>query len=175
MAVFAKAMSNGYPMAAVVGRGDVMQAAQSTFISSTYWTDRTGPAAALATIRKFQRCDVSKHLIRVGTLVQDGWRTVSQRVGLPIEVSGIPPLGHFSFEGEQKQAARTLFTQLMLERGYLATNAFYATYAHQDQHIESYLESTEQVLAQVAEAMASNSVTARLKGPVAHTGFRRLT
>lgn len=175
MAVFAKAISNGYPMAAIIGKGDVMQAAQSTFISSTYWTDRTGPAAALATIRKFQRCDVSKHLIRVGTLVQDGWRTVAKRVGLPMEVSGIPPLGHFSFEGEQKQAAHTLFTQLMLERGFLATSAFYATFAHQDHHIESYLESVEHVLAQIAESLESNLLTSRLKGPVAHTGFRRLT
>ncbi|MBE3120101.1 MAG: aminotransferase class III-fold pyridoxal phosphate-dependent enzyme [Candidatus Atribacteria bacterium] len=175
IAVFAKAMSNGYPMAAVIGKGEVMQAAQSTFISSTYWTERIGPAAALATILKHRRCDVSKQLIRMGTLVQEGWRTAAKRADLPIEVGGIAPLGHFTFECEQKQAARTLFTQLMLERGFLATNAFYATYAHEDQHIESYLESTEQVFAQVAEALESNTVTARLKGPVAHTGFTRLT
>lgn len=175
MAVFAKAMSNGYPMAAVIGRGDVMQAAQTTFISSTYWTDRVGPVAALATIRKHRRCDVSKHLMRVGSLVQEGWQTAAKRAGLPIEVSGIAPLGHFTFDGEEKQAVQTLFTQLMLERGFLATNAFYSTYAHQDQHIKSYLESAEQVFAQVAEALGSDTVTSRLKGPVAHTGFRRLT
>ncbi|MGH9345269.1 MAG: aminotransferase class III-fold pyridoxal phosphate-dependent enzyme, partial [Terriglobia bacterium] len=62
IAVFAKAISNGYPMAAVIGKGSVMQAAQESFISSTYWTERIGPAAALATIRKHRRCDVSKQL-----------------------------------------------------------------------------------------------------------------
>lgn len=175
IAVFAKAMSNGYPMAAIIGKGDVMQAAQSTFISSTYWTDRIGPAAALATIRKHRRCDVSKHLIRIGTLMQAGWRAAGQRAGLQLEVGGIAPLSHLTFTGEQGQAARTLFTQLMLERGYLAGDAFYATYAHQEQHIKSYLKTAQQAFEQVAAALERNTVLAQLKGPVAHTGFRRLT
>lgn len=175
IAVFAKAISNGYPMAAVIGRADVMQAAQSTFISSTYWTERIGPAAALATLRKHRDCQVSRHLIRMGTLVQKGWREAAERAGVPLQVGGIAPLSHFAFVGEQAQAARTLFTQGMLERGFLASNAFYATYAHQDQHVESYLDAAQEVLALVAEALEHNTVLAQLKGPVAHTGFRRLT
>lgn len=175
VAVFAKAMSNGYPMAAVVGRGDIMQAAQSTFISSTYWTDRIGPVAALATIRKHLRCEVPKHLIRIGKMVQEGWRTAARRVGLAIEVGGIAPLAHFGFEGEQSQAASTLFTQLMLERGFLADASFYATYAHEDEHIESYLEAVQEVFAVIAEGLEHNSLLTQLKGPIAHTGFSRLT
>ncbi len=175
IAVFAKAISNGYPMAAIIGRSDVMQAAQNTFISSTYWTERIGPTAALATIRKHKRCDVSKHLIRMGSLVQAGWRTVAERVGLELEIGGIAPLGHFAFVGKEKQAARTLFTQLMLERGFLASGAFYATFAHEDQHIESYLEATQEVFGVVAKDLRDDTVMARLAGPVAHAGFRRLT
>jgi glutamate-1-semialdehyde 2,1-aminomutase len=175
VAVFAKAMSNGYPMAAIIGKREVMQAAQSTFISSTYWTDRIGPVAALATIRKHQRCEVSKHLIRMGAMVQAGWRMAAGLVGLELEISGIAPLGHFSFLGDQGLAARTLFTQLMLERGFLASNAFYATYAHQDQHVDSYLAAVQEVFAAVADALKHNSVMDRLQGPVAHTGFTRLT
>ncbi|MDD5544356.1 MAG: aminotransferase class III-fold pyridoxal phosphate-dependent enzyme [Acidobacteriia bacterium] len=175
IAVFAKAMGNGYAMAAIIGKSEVMQSAQSTFISSTYWTERIGPVAALATIRKYRRLDVSKHLIRVGTLVLEGWRTAADRVGLPIQVSGIPPLGHFSIEGEQGQAARTLFTQLMLGRGFLATNGFYATYAHQDQHVERYLGAVEDIFAQIADAKGRNAIGDHLVGPVAHSGFARLT
>lgn len=175
IAVFAKAMSNGYPMAAVIGKGDVMQAAQSTFISSTYWTDRIGPAAALATIQKHKRCDVSRHLIRMGNLVQAGWQAAAKRADLQLEVGGIAPLSHFAFPGEQKQAAKTLFIQLMLESGFLASTAFYATYAHQDQHVESYLEAAQEAFAVVSEALAKDTVISMLKGPVAHTGFRRLT
>jgi len=175
VAIFAKAISNGYPMAAVIGRGEVMQAAQSTFISSTYWTERIGPAAALATIRKHQRCQVALHLVRIGEMVQAGWQTAANRAGLPIEVGGLKPLSHFAFTGENSQAAHTLFTQIMLERGFLAGKAFYATYAHQNEHIEGYLAVVEDTFAQVAQAMRTGIVLEMLKGSVAHTGFRRLT
>jgi glutamate-1-semialdehyde 2,1-aminomutase len=111
----------------------------------------------------------------MGTRVQAGWRSAADRVGLPLEISGIPPLGHFSIQGEQKQAARTLFTQMMLERGFLASNAFYATYAHQDQHVEAYLEAVQEVFAIIAQALETKTILAHLKGPVAHDGFRRLT
>ncbi len=175
IAVFAKAISNGYPMAAIIGKGDVMQAAQSTFISSTNWTERIGPAAALATIHKHRTCNVPGYLIRMGTLIQEGWKTAGQRAGLDLEVGGIKPLGHFAFPGENKLAAKTLFTQLMLERGFLATTAFYATFAHQDQHLESYLEAVQESFLIVAEALKQNAVTSLLCGPVSHSGFARLT
>ena len=174
VAVFAKAMSNGYPMAAIAGRRAVMQAAQASFISSTYWTERIGPAAALATIRKYQSSDVSTHLIKVGGRIQSGWRAAADYAGLSITVSGIAPLGHFSFDYENAQAIRTLFTQMMLEKGFLATNAFYATYAHQDSHIESYLVAVEEIFGFLAQAIEGDEVEGLLKGPVAHLGFRRL-
>ncbi len=175
IAVFAKALSNGYPMAAIIGRADVMQAAQSSFISSTYWTERIGPAAALATIRKHQSCNVSRHLIRMGDMVQDGWRTAARSAGLELEIGGIAPLGHFAFPGKQKQAVKTLFIQMMMERGFLASTAFYATYAHRDEHVEGYLNACREVFAHVAGAMEHGTVMKQLKGPVAHTGFGRLT
>ncbi len=174
IAVFAKAMSNGYPMAAIIGKRDVMQAAQSTFISSTYWTERIGPAAALATIRKHRRCNVPQHLHRIGQMVRDGWRTAAERVGLAIEIGGMVPMSHFTIGGEQSQAAHTLFTQLMLERGFLAGRAFYATYAHQDYIVEAYLQATEETFSAIARALEREAVRDMLKGPVAHTGFARL-
>ena len=70
IAVFAKGISNGYPMGVVFGRESVMQSAQSTFISSTYWTERIGPAAAIATIRKFCAHNAYKKLISIGKMVQ---------------------------------------------------------------------------------------------------------
>lgn len=175
MAVFAKAISNGYPMAAIIGKADIMQAAQLSFISSTYWTERIGPAAALATIRKHKRCDVAKHLVRIGTLVQEGWREAAQQSGVELDIGGIAPLGHFAFPGKQKQVAKTLFIQMMLERGFLASTAFYATHAHEDQHVRRYLEAFQEVFAQVTDALERGTVIKQLKGPVAHAGFGRLT
>jgi len=175
IAVFAKALGNGYPMAAILGGRSVMEAAQSTFISSTSWTERVGPAAALATVEKHRRCNVAKHLIRIGTRVQDGWRMAAEQAGLPVEVGGIPPLAHFAIADELGQAARTLFTQLMLERGYLAGAGFYATYAHKDCHVDEYLKAVQEVFAHIARAVKQGTVLTQLKGPVAHEGFERLT
>lgn len=175
IAVFAKAMGNGYPMSAIIGRAKVMEAAQSTFISSTYWTDRIGPAAAIATIRKHRRLNVAQHLIRMGNMVQAGWLKAAERVGLTLDVGGIPPLSHIGFTGPQSQAMRTLYTQLMLERGYLATGGFYATYAHQDGHVEGFIEAAEESFKILKEAEEKNAIMSLLKGPVAHVGFQRLT
>ncbi|MGD0657625.1 MAG: aminotransferase class III-fold pyridoxal phosphate-dependent enzyme [Syntrophorhabdales bacterium] len=175
MAVFAKGMSNGYPMAAVIGRGRVMDDVQKTFISSTYWTERIGPAAALATIRKHRRLDAAKHLVDIGTRVQQGWREAADRSGLAVEVGGIPPLAHFHLTGEDAQAAHTFFTQRLLEKGFLAGQGFYATYAHEDHHVDSYLSVVQNVFDEVAAALRAGDILARLKGPLAHTGFSRLT
>ncbi len=175
IAVFAKAMSNGYPMAAIIGREDVMQAAQSSFISSTYWTERIGPTAALATIRKHQRCNVPEYLGEVGERIQGGWRTAAARTQLSIKIFGMPALSYFSIDYDHPQLVNTLFTQDMLAKGFLATNSFYATYAHRDIYIETYLEAVEETFAFLAEAIENDKVKAHLNGPVAHSGFRRLT
>jgi glutamate-1-semialdehyde 2,1-aminomutase len=175
IAVFAKAISNGYPMAAIIGRGDVMSAAEGSFISSTYWTERIGPTAALATIRKHRERDVVRHLEEMGRLVQEGWRSAAERAGLPVTVSGMPALSHFSINLANAQAVRTLFTQMMLDRGFLATNAFYAMYAHSTVQVEQYLAAVQEVFRELAAAIERNEVERLLRGPVAHAGFYRLT
>ena len=175
MAVFAKGLSNGYPMAAVIGREAVMQAAQDTFISSTYWTDRIGPAAALATIRKHRKLRVHEHLIRIGSQVQAGWQEAAAQSGLAVEAGGMKPLSHFGFRHEQKQAMRTLYTQLMLDRGFLASVGFYACFAHTPSQIANYLQATQDVFSTIRQAVDRNDLSQQLHGPVAHSGFARLT
>jgi glutamate-1-semialdehyde aminotransferase len=174
IAVFAKAISNGYPMAAIIGKRDVMQSAQSTFVSSTYWTERIGPAAALATIKKHRRENVPQHLARIGLMVRDGWRVAAERAGLPITIGGLAPMSSFAIQHKDAQAASTLFTQLMLEKGFLATKAFNTTFAHQDQVIEEYLQAAEESFGVIAQALERGTVAEMLKGPVAHSGFARL-
>ena len=176
VAVFAKSMSNGFPMAAVIGTAEVMQAAQSTFISSTYWTEAVGPTAALATIRKCKQVDLSGHTNRTGKLAHEGWQQLAKAHNLDITIEGLPPLSHFSLNyGERSQTIRTLLTQLMLDSGYLATNAFYVTYAHTAEMVQSYLEALNDAFAILSQAIRNDDIEARLRGPVAHSGFKRLT
>jgi glutamate-1-semialdehyde 2,1-aminomutase len=174
MAVFAKAISNGHAMAAVIGRESVMQAAQGTFVSSTYWTERIGPAAALATLRKHHRENVHLHLAQIGVSVQQGWARVAERTGVSIKVAGIAPLPYFEFNYPNASQIRTLFTQLMLERGYLDRGHLYVTFAHKPEMVEQYLVTVEAVFRELEEAIRKDAVGSMLKGPVAHTGFQRL-
>ncbi|MCX9081607.1 MAG: aminotransferase class III-fold pyridoxal phosphate-dependent enzyme [Candidatus Methanoperedens sp.] len=175
IAVFAKAISNGYPMAAVIGRGDVMEVAQDTFISSTYWTDRIGPTAALATINKMKENDVQNHLMDIGKKVQEGWSSLASDHDLDIEVSGIYPLGHFEFKYEDPLVPKTLFTQLMLEKGFLATTGFYSSYSHKDEDVERFLTAVDSSFKFIAKAIKEGKPEKYLKGPVCHSGFKRLT
>jgi len=176
IAVFAKAISNGYPMGAIIGNSEVMEAAQDTFISSTYWTERVGPTAALATIEKYERCNVPDHLIKTGAAIQKGWiSAVTEETELDIEVGGIPPLSHFSIPGDQGLAAQTLFTQIMLEKGFLAGKSFYASYAHKEKHIDAYIDASVDAFRTIAEGIKKGDLNHMLKGPVAQPGFQRLT
>jgi glutamate-1-semialdehyde aminotransferase len=174
MAAFAKGMSNGYPMAAVIGIRDVMEAAQTSFISSTNWTEKIGPTAALATINKHLNKRVSEHLIDVGAQVQRGWAQAAASTRLKIQISGVPPLSHFTLESTNGPALATLFCQEMLMRGFLASTTFYATYAHQPHHIDSYLRAVQEVFGIMAGAIDHESVGQLLRGPVRHSGFERL-
>ena len=174
LAVFAKAMANGYAMAAVIGTEEVMQAAQSTFISSTNWTERIGPVAALATIGKYRERKVAQHIIQIGRQVIEGWQNAGAVNGIKLHTSGLPSLCHFAFEHEQELVLTTLFTQIMLEQGYLAYNQFKPSYAHSSNHVKTYLTAVEAAFSELADGLDKGDLAKRLHGPVAKRGFYRL-
>jgi glutamate-1-semialdehyde aminotransferase len=174
IAVFAKGMSNGYPMAAIIGKKKYMDAAQDSFISSTYWTERIGPTAALATIRKMEKDHVQDHLIKIGKMVQTGWKSIANHVGLNIHIGSIYPLSHFDFLDGEPLVFKTLFTQEMLCRGYLAVNSFYCSYAHTEEIVKQYLNVFEEVFFLIKKSLDNNNSKALLKGQVCQSGFKRL-
>lgn len=173
IAVFAKGMSNGYPMGAVIGKAKFMDAAQDSFISSTYWTESIGPVAALATIRKMRKMNVQKHLIECGKKVQKGWSALAKKHGLFLHVGSMFPMSHFSFE-EKPMILKTLFTQEMLKRGFLASDAYYSCFAHKSEHIEAYLQAVDEVFELIAQALKMSNPEQLLNGPICHAGFKRL-
>ncbi len=175
IAVFGKAISNGFPMGVILGKKEVMDAAQDTFISSTYWTDRIGFVASLATIRKLQKHNIPEYLNEIGKKVQKGWHQASLKHSLPINIDGLYPLGHFSFEHTESLKLKTLFTKKMLQKGFLATTAFYASYAHKKQYIDAYLQAVDEVFAELYGILVSNNLDQALDTPVCHSGFKRLT
>ena len=174
IAIFSKGMANGYAMSAIIGRKEVMQAAQGSFISSTNWTESIGPVSALAAIKKMKKVNLAKQLKETGNKVRRAWERASKKHGVPVEISGVAPLLFFKFVPENRQAIKTLFVQEMLRRGILASNLFYASYAHTSAHVKQYERAMDEVFAILKQAIDSKSVEKRLKGPVAHSGFQRL-
>ncbi|RJQ30473.1 aminotransferase class III-fold pyridoxal phosphate-dependent enzyme [Candidatus Parcubacteria bacterium] len=175
VAVFSKALGNGYPIAAVIGKGSVMQSAQMTFISSTNWTEKIGPAAAIATVQKHGRLKVHEHLIAIGEKVQNGWREASAKHGLAIHVGGIKPMSHFQFDAIEKQRMKAYFIQVMIEQGILASTLFYAMYAHSTDHVEQYLQGVDFAFSKISDAVHKGDLDRKLKGKPSVSGFDRLT
>ena len=174
IAVFSKALGNGYPIAAVIGIANVMQAAQTSFISSTNWTERIGPTAAIATIKKHRREQVAGHLIALGQKVQQGWSKIAQKYGIAIHVGGMKPMSHFNFEGEKNNTLKAYFIQLMLEQGFLVSNLFYAMHAHTDEHVQTYMDAVNKAFSGLADALQKEDLPDRLYGQITESGFRRL-
>ena len=171
MAVFAKSMANGYAMAAVIGTESVMQAAQSTFISSTNWTDRIGPVAALATIEKYKNHSVQDHIIKVGSNVQDIWAEMAVKNNLKISVTGLPTLASFQFESEQSMQMHTRFVSEMLSRGFLGFRQFKASLAHTDEDLFIYRNAVDEVFSVISK-LTHEELN---KQETCHTGLSRLT
>ena len=154
IAVFAKAISNGFAMAAIIGTREVMQSAQVTFISSTNWTERLGPVAALATLKKMKRLNVAKKLQVTGNKVKKIWSDKAKKNGLSITTGGLPPFSNFTFaHGDKHQALKTLFIQEMLQRGFLASNMVFASYAHTDAILKKYEKAVDEVFKILKEAL----------------------
>jgi glutamate-1-semialdehyde aminotransferase len=177
IAVFAKSLSNGFPMGAVIGTEEVMQASQESFISSTFWTEAMGPTAALATLAKMSRVDVSSHVKTIGTHVQKGWKTLAATHGLDISVIGLPAICTFSlnYEAHQSAAIKTLLTQELLDRGFLGNTTFYPTLAHDEKIVSQYLAALDESFAVLAKAIREGTVLQQLRGAVVASGFARLT
>ncbi len=171
LAVFAKSIANGYAMASVIGTEIVMSSAQKTFISSTNWTERIGPVAAIATIKKYVNVNVDKHIIMIGECVKKIWREMADKHGLSISITGLPTLGSFSFNDENNQALLTVFTKEMLNHGFLGFRQFKPSLAHNINDVYQYKIAVDTIF----ELIANNLIENLLESPTAHTGLHRLT
>lgn len=174
MAVFAKALGNGYPIGAIIGSREAMDGAHGSFISSTYWTESLGPVAALAVLAAMRETNVPDHVHRVGTLVQQSWQRYAAQVGLRVKVGGFPCLATLSFDYPEAELLRTLFTQQMLQRGFLAGAAFYPTLAHTEGVLSRYTAAVGEVFGIMASAIRAGEAHRLLRGEVAKSGFARL-
>ena len=174
MAIFSKTMGNGYAISAVVGKEWIMQAAQSTFISSTFWTERIGPTAALAAIDVIEKERSWEKITAIGAENKRRWQALADKYGLPIKQWGIPALAGYTFQSPNALAYKTYITQEMLAKGYLAGNSMYTCICHTPDIIDGYFEALDPIFDRIREFEDGRDISKELKGPVCHSGFARL-
>jgi glutamate-1-semialdehyde 2,1-aminomutase len=174
MALFGKALGNGYAITATIGRRSVMEAAQSTFISSTFWTERIGPSAALATLQSMERQKSWEIISQTGNKIGQLWKDLAGKYDLSLRVFGLPALIKFSFDGPNALAYKTLITQEMLGKGYLAGNCVYVCTEHTPEVIAGYGDALDAVFKVISDCETGKNVMSLLKGPLCHTEFKRL-
>jgi len=175
LAMFGKTLGNGYAITAVVGKKSVMEAAQKTFISSTFWTERIGPSAALASLEVMERLKSWEIITEIGEKMQNGWKDLARSYHLDITVSGIPAMTTYSFNSENALAYKTLIAQEMLKKGYLASTSFYASTEHTPGDLNRYFEALDEVYKIISQCENQEiNIEDFLKGPICHSGFKRL-
>ena len=174
IAIFGKALGNGFPISAIIGCREVMEAAQSSFISSTFWTERIGYTAALKTLEIFERDKVYLNLLKYGKMINDLWIKAAKAADLAIHISGIPQLTHISFKNSLAMESQTFYTQEMLKRGYLLGASVYPTNAYSESIIDGFGKQTAEVFLLLAEYLKNGTLLDKLEGPVIETGFKRL-
>ncbi|MAI97408.1 MAG: glutamate-1-semialdehyde aminotransferase [Rhodobacteraceae bacterium] len=175
LAIFGKALGNGYAITAVLGTRIVMEEAQKSFISSTFWTERVGATAALKTLEIMERDNTWETITEIGKKIQVLWKDISNTHGLDIEISGIPSLSTFKFYSKNNLKYKTLITQEMLKKNFLASNAVYTTVAHKKTVINRYFNELDKIF-QIISACENQriDIDKLIHGPVCHSGFQRL-
>ena len=174
VAMFGKALGNGYGITAIVGRREVMEAAQTTFISSTFWTERIGSVAALKTLEVMERTNSWDTITQIGLNIRERWQLLADQHGVGIDLSGLPSLCGHSFQSENALAYKTLTTQEMLAKGYLASNSVYVCTEHTPDIVDGYFEALDSVFGLIKECEEGRDVMTLLKSPICHSGFKRL-
>ena len=175
LATFGKAMGNGYAITAVIGTRAVMETANDSFISSTFWTEKIGNVAALKTIEIMERDKTWDYISAMGCYLKSGIEKISQELSIPIAFSGIPALAGYSFAGENALKYKTLISQELLKKGYLASTVTYISVAHTKPIVDLYLNELRPVFQTIKGCEDGTLfIDEILHGPVCHNTFSRL-
>ncbi len=175
MAIFGKALGNGYAITAVLGKNEIMEKAKNSFMSSTFWTERIGPTAALKTLEIMERDSSWVRITNLGNKLISIWKKISKRHNVKINISGLPSLAKFSFLGQKSQEYKTYLTQEMLKKGFLAANGVYMSTAHNEKILKRYENILDEIFFMISKCQKGNvKIEKILLSPVSKIPFSRL-
>jgi len=130
LCIFGKALGNGYAITAVIGTESVMQAANNSFISSTYWTEKIGYVAALSTLDVMEMCNSWEILNNVGLKIISIWKSLASKYNLEINIFGFPAIPKFTLLLDSWPGYKTLISQTFFNHNIIASNLIYVSIVH---------------------------------------------
>ena len=150
IAVFGKALGNGYAISAVIGKESVMKSAKESFISSTFWTERIGNVAALAALNEMEKIKSWEKITNLGKCIQNKWLEIAEKNSLKISTGVLPAISTFSFNSINSAEYKTFLTREFLKKGYLAGNLLFVSTEHCKLDLSEYFETLDSIFEVIA-------------------------
>ena len=174
MAIFGKALGNGYAITAILGKEEIMKSAQNTFISSTFWTEKIGSVAGLSTLKTMNELKSWKVVDSIGSKIKKTWLEISKLTGVPIKISGLNALAQFKIVSKKNNAYKTLITQEMLKKNILATDTMFVCINHKGNLLQKYYDNLEKIFRLIGKCEDGANIKDFLENPEAVRGLPRL-
>ena len=172
IAIFGKALGNGYAINAIIGKKDVMEFANSTFISSTFWTERIGSVAGLKTLKIMKKNKSWEKISKTGRLIKKRWKDISSSTGVEIKIMGVDSLPNFNFQHQDHLYFKTYLSQEMLRNKILAGNSVYVSTSHNKKILDNYFLTLEKIFKKIKTCIDEReNIKSLLKGPVCIAGM----
>jgi glutamate-1-semialdehyde 2,1-aminomutase len=169
IAIFGKALGNGFALNAIIGKKKIMYKAENTFISSTFWGERVGYSAALATIKELKKTNAFKKVNTNGANIKTIWKKISKKHQVPIKILGTNAIPSFEFLTNHLMN-KTYLTQEMLKNNILASNMVYVNIFHNTKVTKKY----EYILDNIFLDIANNYVRKKLKSDICYQPINRV-
>jgi len=177
LSAFGKAMGNGYPISALVGKREIMDAVEDkVFISSTYGGDLLAITAAIETLGIIKNENVIGHIHTLGKDLRKGLTSLMKENDIPGSCQGLPHKTFLIFDDADQisgKVIQTLFRQESFDRGVFLGYGHFISYSHKKKDIQETLTVASDVFELVAESVNSNTTASLLRGPVADEVFKR--
>ena len=175
MVMFGKALGNGYAITAVLGRKEIMKKAETSFISSTFWTERIGFVAALKCLEIMKKKKSWRTIIKNGKYLIKKIKQTAKKYDLNINITGIESIVYISFKSKNSLAFKTYLTQEMLKNKILASSQIFLSIYHSKSIINKYIKNLDKIFKKISYFEKNNiNKNKFLDNKICHQTFQRL-
>ena len=172
--IFGKALGNGYPITAIIGKKNIMSKAKNSFISSTFWTERTGFVAALKTIEIMKKTKSFEYVRKLGKFVKNKWLQLAKMNSLDLNIYGLDSMPSFNFKSKNHILYKSYLTREMLKKNILATNSIYISTSHNYKNLKKYFFYLKKIFKEISLSEKGIKKIKLKKNEICKTTFKRL-